>query len=96
MSRRPELRFRLFVAGTALNSSQALANLKAICRAHLPGRHEIEVVDVFKEPERALAEGILMTPTLIKLSPAPVQRIIGTLSETEPVLRTLGLISVAA
>jgi circadian clock protein KaiB len=88
-------KFRLYVAGGAENSAQAVANLLAVCRAHLPDRHEIEVVDVFREPKRALADGIFMTPTLVKLAPSPVRRIVGTLSQTEPVLRALGLESFA-
>ena len=84
-------KFRLYVAGDALNSAQAVANLGALCRAHLTGRHEIEVVDVFREPKRALADAVFMTPTLIKLAPPPVRRIVGTLSQTQPVLQALGL-----
>jgi len=83
--------FRLYVAGDTQNSAQAVANLTALCRARLPDRHHIEVVDVFREPKRALADGILMTPTLVKLSPSPVRRIVGTLSQTQPVLVALGL-----
>ncbi len=83
--------FRLYVAGDTQNSVQARANLTALCRAHLPGRHEIEVVDVFREPQRALAEGIFLTPTLIKLAPSPGCRIVGTLSDSHTVLRALGL-----
>lgn len=96
MSRGAMLKLRLFVAGDALNSAQALANLTALCRAQLPGRHEIEVVDVFKDPQRALADGIFMTPTLIKLAPSPVRIIVGTLSRTQTVLQALGLERVAA
>jgi circadian clock protein KaiB len=84
-------KFRLYVAGDALNSAQAFANLDTLCREHLPDRHEIEVVDVFREPKRALADAIFMTPTLVKLSPSPVRRIVGTLSQTQPVLQALGL-----
>ena len=84
-------KFRLYVASDALNSAQALANLEALCRAHLPGRHEIEVVDVFREPQRALADSIFMTPTLFKLAPLPIRRIVGTLSHTRTVLQALGL-----
>lgn len=91
MSRPIILKFRLYVAGDAQNSAQAIANLAAICRTHLTDRHEIELVDVFLEPKRALADGILMTPTLIKLTPAPVRRIVGTLSQQAPVLHALGL-----
>jgi len=89
---RPDFKFRLYVAGDAQNSAQAIANLTALCKAYLENRHSIEVVNVFREPKRALADGILMTPTLIKLSPPPApKRIIGTLSQTQPVLLALGL-----
>lgn len=96
MSRRAPFKFRLYVAGHALNSAQAIANLDALCRKHLPDAHEIEVVDVFSEPQRALADGIFMTPTLVKLAPAPVRRIVGTLSQTQTVLQALGLSAIAA
>lgn len=89
-------KFRLYIAGGAQNSAQALANLTTLCRVHLPGRHDIEVVDVFREPKRALADGILMTPTLVKLAPSPIRRIVGALSQTQTVLEALGLDSVAA
>ena len=83
--------FQIYVAGGAPNSVQALANLYAICRKHFPQSHRIEVIDVLKEPLRALAEVILVTPTVMKTSPAPVQQIIGNLSEEVEVLRALGL-----
>jgi circadian clock protein KaiB len=83
--------FRLYVADHTPNSAQAIANLTALCREHLPDRHEIEVVDVFRQPERALADGIFMTPTLVKLAPSPTRTIVGTLSQIQPVLRALGL-----
>jgi circadian clock protein KaiB len=96
MSRRIMFKFRLYVADGAQNSAQALANLTALCRVHLAGRHDIEVVDVFREPKRALADGILMTPTLVKLAPFPTRRVVGTLRQTETVLEALGLDSVDA
>jgi circadian clock protein KaiB len=96
MKRRMMYRFRLFIAGDAPNSVQALANLNAICKANLSDQYDIEVVDVFKEPERAMAEGIFMTPTLIKILPGPVQRIVGTLSRTSAVMQSLGLEILAA
>jgi circadian clock protein KaiB len=83
--------FRLYIANGAPNSVRALANLYAICRKHFPESHRIEVIDVLQEPLRALSEAILVTPTLVKLSPAPEQQIIGNLSEEEEVLRALGL-----
>ena len=91
MKRRVLFKFRLYVAGDAQNSAQAIANLNALCRTHLLDRHEIEIVDVFREPMRALADSVFLTPTLLKLGPGPARRIVGTLSQGEPVLRALGL-----
>lgn len=96
MKRLPLFKFRLYVAGDALNSAQARTNLSALCREHLLDRHEIEIVDVFREPRRALADSVFMTPTLIKLAPAPVQRVVGTLSQVPIVLQALGLEAQAA
>jgi circadian clock protein KaiB len=84
------LQLRLYIAGDAPNSTQAIANLSAICREHVPEDHELEIVDILEAPERALADGVLLTPTLVKLSPAPVRRVIGSLSQREPLLQALG------
>lgn len=83
--------FRIYVAGSAPNSVRAQANLYAICRKHFPESHRIEVVDVLREPLRALDESILVTPTVVKVSPPPELQIIGNLSDEEQVLRALGL-----
>jgi circadian clock protein KaiB len=91
MIRQPRFKFRLYVAGTTQNSTRASANLTAFCSAHLPHRHEIEIVDVLQQPKRAMADSIFMTPTLIKLAPTPDRRMVGTLSQTQLLLETLGL-----
>lgn len=83
--------FRIYLAGGAPNSVRALANLYAICRKYFPASHRIEVIDVLQEPMRALAESILVTPTVVKVKPTPEQTIIGNLSDEEEVLRALGL-----
>ena len=83
--------FRLYIAGDAANSLQAIANLALLCEKHLPDRHEIEIVDVLLDPKRALREQIFMTPTLVTDTPRPGHRIVGTLSNTEPILQILGL-----
>jgi circadian clock protein KaiB len=96
MPNRARYKFCLYVADGASNSLLALANLRAFCDEHLPQRSEISVVDVFKQPERALADSVMMTPMLIKLAPGPVVRVVGTLSNAEAVLRALGLQARAA
>jgi circadian clock protein KaiB len=83
--------FRLYVMGDTQNSLEAVANLEDLCRNHIPDQHEIELVDVSVNPERALADGIFMTPTLIKLAPSPTRMVVGTLSNPQPVIQALGL-----
>jgi circadian clock protein KaiB len=87
----PAFKFVLYVAGDAQNSAEAQANLRDLCHTHLPGRHEIEVVDVFVDGKRALADGVLMTPVLVKVTPLPLRKIVGTLSQRDKVLLALGL-----
>ncbi len=96
MSRRPSFQFRLYIAGEAENSLQAVANLTAFCKTHLPDRHAIEIVDVLSDPKRALEDAIFMTPTLVRLAPRPVRRIIGSLSQPTTLLQTMGSETVAA
>jgi len=91
MSRPPSFRFRLYIAGDAPNSNQAAANLRSFCGKYVPGRCDIEIVDVFREPNRALADRVFMTPTLIKLGPGTVRRIVGTLSQTPALMDAIGL-----
>jgi circadian clock protein KaiB len=83
--------FRLYIMGDTQNSVEAVTNLKELCRTHIPDQHEIEFVDVSLCPERALADGIFMTPTLIKLAPSPTRMVVGTLSNPHPVIQALGL-----
>ena len=85
------LTLRLYVAGEAPNSVEAQSNLTAILEKH-PGKHyRLEVVDFLREPQRALKDGVIVTPTLVKIAPPPISRIIGTLRETLKVVNALGL-----
>lgn len=72
---------RMYVVEHAPNSQRAVQNLTAFCQAHLPERHRIEIIDVFMHPERALADRILLTPTLVVDSTSPARRIVGDLSD---------------
>ncbi len=84
-------RLRLYVTGASRSSLQAIANLKQFCRQYLDGRYELEVIDLYQQPELARQEQLLVAPTLIKTSPPPVRRLIGTLSNTHEVMRLLNV-----
>ena len=80
---------RIYVAGNGPNSLRAVANAKAICNEHFAARYELEIVDMLKHPNRALADGVIVTPTLLKLLPLPAMRMIGSLSDSAQVLLAL-------
>jgi circadian clock protein KaiB len=82
---------RLYIVGGAPNSVQAIANLEAICQEHLKGGHRLEVIDILEHPTRALAEGVLVTPSLAKLFPLPAANVVGNLSDKSKVLLALGI-----
>ena len=87
---------RLYVVGNSPKSSRAIANLKAICEAHLKDRYLLTVVDLYVHPERAKDDQIVVAPTLIRHFPHPARRLIGDLSQTERVLSALELAPAAA
>ena len=87
----PAVVMRLYVANSAPNSLLAIANLAAICKEFLSDNFKLEIVDVLKEPLRALADGILVTPSLNKISPSPAAKIVGNLSDKSGVVRALGI-----
>ena len=84
-------RLRLFIAGSSPRSQRTMANLRRICDVHLRDRVELEVVDIYQQKALAEENQVLAAPTLLKLHPLPVRRIIGDLSDEPRVLRGLGL-----
>ena len=82
---------RLFVAGMTSRSQRTIANLRAICAAHIGDRLDLEIVDIYQNPKQAEVDQVVAAPTLLKLRPLPVRRIIGDLSDKARVLRGLGL-----
>jgi circadian clock protein KaiB len=77
---------RLYVAGTSERSARAIRNAKEICEQHLPGRYELEVIDIFQQTDRARADQVVAVPTLVKKLPTPLKRFIGDLSNRDVVL----------
>jgi circadian clock protein KaiB len=82
---------RLFVSGASQKSLQAIDNLKRLCEDNFPGQYELEVVDIYQQPQLAAKEQLLALPTLIKDLPLPARRLIGNLSNTKNTLKQLGV-----
>ncbi len=87
----PSYRLRLFVAGNTTLSRRAIENLRLFCSAYLAGRFDLEVVDIYQQPELAFRDQVVAAPTLLRLAPLPLRRIVGDLSEVSRVQRGLGL-----
>lgn len=90
-SRKETYVLRLFVSGSTLKSALAIENIKRICERHLKNRYELEVIDIYQQPDLAREEQIVAVPTLIKRTPPPLRRLIGDLSNLKKVLFGLDL-----
>lgn len=83
---------RLFVTGILPNSARAVVNIKAICEKYLKNRYELEIIDIYQQPDLASTEEIVAVPVLIKKFPLPEERMVGDLSDIEEVLKGLSLV----
>ena len=92
MSPRKTYILKLYVAGNTPNSMRALKTLRNILEPESRGVYALKVIDVLKNPQLAEEDKILATPTLSKILPPPVRRIIGDLSDRERVLIGLDLL----
>jgi len=87
----PGYRLRLFVAGNTARSQRTIGNLRRLCTQHL-GLVNLEIVDIYQQPGLAVQDQVVAAPTLVKLAPLPLRRIIGDLSDEPRVLRALNLL----
>lgn len=85
-NRGKQFRFRLFVAGTAPRSLRAVESVRRICEAYLAGRYELEIIDIYQQPDLAERDGILAAPILLKVAPHPERRVAGDLLDADRVL----------
>jgi circadian clock protein KaiB len=83
--RRAKYILRLYVSGSSARSLKAVYNLKKICEEHLPD-YDLEVIDIYKNPEAARDEQIIAAPTLVKKLPQPLRKFVGDLSNTQKIL----------
>jgi circadian clock protein KaiB len=89
----PQGRFllKLYVSGMTPRSRRAIGNLQKLCDEYLPGRHDLEIIDIYQQPALAKGAQIVAAPTLVKALPPPLRRVIGDLSDPGRILLVLGL-----
>lgn len=85
----PPGELRLYVTGSTLLSLRAIENIEALTKSELAGTYEYEIVDVLERPDLAERDRIFATPALVRLSPLPVRKLIGDLSDRDMVLSSL-------
>jgi circadian clock protein KaiB len=88
----PPYVLRLFITGTTARSARAIANLRRVCEQRLNGRYDLEVIDIYQHPDAAKEYQIVAAPTLVKMLPVPLRRIIGDLANEQRILAGLDLI----
>ncbi|MBG8554671.1 circadian clock KaiB family protein [Hymenobacter guriensis] len=81
----------LYITGATPNSARAVQNIKEICERYLAGRYELQIVDIYQQPELAREARIIAAPTLVKRSPGLIRWLVGDLSERRRVLTLLGI-----
>ena len=82
--------FRLYIAGSSERSLRAVKKIKEICEKELDGLYTLEIIDLYQQPARAIADQIVAAPTLVRRLPEPV-RLVGDLSNKQRVLIGLDL-----
>lgn len=82
---------RLYITGSTPKSTRAVHNLMKMCQEHLAGLYELEVIDIYQQPELAQVEDIIAAPTLVKKRPLPVQKVLGDLSNAQRLVSGLSL-----
>lgn len=82
---------RLFVTGATPRSTRAIRNLRELLERELAGRYDLKIIDIYQDPHATREHQVIAAPTLVKLLPPPIRRIIGDLSDRERVLRSLDI-----
>lgn len=83
--------FCLYVSGSSRHSARAISNIRSLCDEFLPGRYDLEVIDIHQQPVKTMNEQVIAVPTLIKKLPQPMKRMVGDLSDRPKMIFALGL-----
>jgi len=89
--RRDRYSLRLYVTGATPRSKRAIVNTRAICERYLHGQYDLDVIDIYQQPAALHDTQVIVAPTLVKLFPLPLKRMLGDMSDLAKVLRGLGL-----
>jgi circadian clock protein KaiB len=91
-NRTSKYELHLYVAGQTPRSKAAITAITKICEEYLAGRYELEVIDIYQDPEAGSTAQLLAAPTLIKSLPPPLRRLVGDMSDKNRVLIALNIV----
>ncbi len=86
-----KLVLQLYVSGMSPKSMEAIENIKQLCDEHLNEAFELEIIDIYKNPEVASRQQIVFSPSLIKSLPLPKKTLVGNFADKEKVIKALGI-----
>jgi circadian clock protein KaiB len=89
-------KLRLYITGNTPRSQRSLLNVRSLCEKELAGRYQLEVIDIYQQPEMAREQQIIAAPTLIRATPLPLRRLVGDFSDRERVMAGLDIAQSAA
>lgn len=84
--------FKLYITGASPNSTKALINTKAFCEKYLKNRYQLQVIDIYQQPMETQLEQLIALPLLIKTLPLPAKKLIGSMADTNKILKSLDVI----
>ena len=90
----PDARFvlRLYVSGMTARSRQAIENIRKLCEEHLAGRYDLQIIDIYQQPELAKEGQVIAAPTLVKTLPLPLRKVIGDMGDPGRIMVVLGIV----
>jgi circadian clock protein KaiB len=90
----PDARFvlRLYVSGMTTRSRHAIENIRHLCEEHLAGRYDLEIIDIYQQPDLAKEGQVIAAPTLVKKLPLPLRKIIGDMGDPGRIMVVLGIV----
>lgn len=86
-----KLVLKLYVSGMTMKSMEAIENITRLCDEHVAGAYELEIIDLYKNPEAAGEQQIVFSPSLVRQSPLPRKTLIGTFADSDKVIKSLGI-----
>ena len=86
-------KFTLYLSVRSPGSVRAIKNLRTALKENLKAQYSLKTINLLDHPKFSQKGNIFITPTLVKVSPPPVRKVVGDLSSVENASATLDLVT---